>query len=633
MNKLNPLIYCLVGIALGAGVMIAWNARGVAPKSGPSNRQSTEPPKSPPTGEQVMLYKLNDVADGAIETAPIREGSISETLVVNGRVAPDANRVAKVGSMMPGRVARLLATVGQRVRAGETLGLIDSVDVGKAQAAYQEAKSRDALAEAELRNTQKIAGAGMFTQKPVDEVQRERAQVASELATMRVAHEQEASTAEAEVKSAESALGRAEAARKLAQAELARRRALVAAGTVQYKPLEDAQREMAEARAVLITGESTLIASESNAKRAERLQQLGTATQREVEVARAAHAEAKATVARAKARAEIAQQALQRELKVFDQKIYATRETESAEAELNKAARDAQEKQAALEQSRRRLQLAQSSQKKAALTQMENRLAALDAMLARETDLAKQNLLGQRAVYEKAAAVARAKIELQAAVNALHLIKVSPSANGAVGIPLVSPIAGVVSERLAQIGQTVDATTTVFTVLDTSRLWIELDLYEKDVTKVSLGQSLRVFNPSAPQWTKEAKVIHVGSSVDAQNRTVTVRAEIAGEASLKPGMFVKAEIVIGAARAGLIVPREAVADEPTGKCVYIEWPDNQGWERHLVIVLASDERQALIKGPAAGEKVATKGLGLVQAAVKTQITSGGGSTTAHTHEH
>jgi hypothetical protein len=76
-----------------------------------------------------------------------------------------------------------------------------------------------------------------------------------------------------------------------------------------------------------------------------------------------------------------------------------------------------------------------------------------------------------------------------------------------------------------------------------------------------------------------------------------------------------------------------VVDEPAGKFVYIEWPDDQGWERHAVQVVASNARFAAIKGPAAGEQVAVKGVSLVQAMVKAQMSGGGGSAVAHTHEH
>jgi RND family efflux transporter MFP subunit len=634
--KSSHILIAIVCFVLGVVATLALSNRS-QPLSQPANQPTSQPEE--PKGEQVVLYNIGSVIEGTIELAEIAERVLEEEVTANGKVEPNANRVAQVGPLVSGRVTRLLVGEGRRVRAGQTLAIVESVNVAQAHAAYQQARERVKVANARLANVKKLAQAGVFTDKPVDEVRRERAQVASELAASRVEYQSETANAESAVKAAEAAYQRAESARKLAQAELERRRSLVEAGAVQYKPLEDAKREMADARAALITAQSALAAAESQKTRVEKLQELGTASKREVETAHAAHAEAAASVESAKSRVEIAQQTLAREQKIFDEKIYARRETESAESVLTQAEREAQEKQVVWEQSRKRLEIAQSPQKVAALREMENRLAALDALLKRETSVSQQNLLAAKEVQQAEADVAQARGEAQAAVNALRLFKVNPSIGSGqpVGIPIVAPIDGVVTERRVKVGETVDATTTMFTLMDLSRVWVELDVYEKDVPRVRLGQLVRLstgqrVNGSMGQWT--GRVTHIGSVVDEKKRTVKVRTEVTDHGFLKPNMFVTGSIVTGTGKSVLTVPREAIADEGgAGKAVYILWPDNKGWERHPVLVLGTDSRYAAIKGPAAGEKVATRGLALVQAAVKTQMAGGGGTAMAHTHEH
>ena len=633
--KSSHILIAVVCFVLGAGATLALTANRSQPLSQPANQPTSQPEE--PKGGQVILYDIGSVIEGTIELAEIAERPLEEEITANGMVAPHANRVAQVGPLVSGRVTRLMAGEGTRVRAGQTLAIVESTNVAQARAAYHQAQSRVKVANARLANVKKLAQAGVFTAKPVDEVRRERAQVASELASLRVEYQSETANAESAVKAAEAAYQRAESARKLAQAELERRYSLVKAGAVQYKPLEDAKREMADARAALITAQSALTAAESQQKRVEKLNELGTASRREVEAANAAHAEAAASVESAKARVEIAQQTLGREQKIFDEKIYARRETESAESALTQAEREAQEKQAALEQARKRLEIAQSPQKAAALHEMENRLAALDALLQRETKVSQQNLLAAKEVQQAEADVAQARIELQAAANALRLFKVSPQ-SVTVGVPVVAPISGVVTERRVKLGETVDATATMFVIMDLSRVWVELDVYEKDVPKVRIGQLMRLRAAGEigklGNWETKGRVVYIGSVVDEKTRTVKVRTEVTDHGFLKPNMFVTGSIVTGTGKPTLTVPREAIADEGgAGKAVYIQWPDNKGWERHPVLVLGTDSRYAAIKGPAAGEKVATKGLALVQAAVKTQMAGGGGTAMAHTHEH
>ena len=120
--------------------------------------------------------------------------------------------------------------------------------------------------------------------------------------------------------------------------------------------------------------------------------------------------------------------------------------------------------------------------------------------------------------------------------------------------------------------------------------------------------------------------------LDEETRTACARVLVA-DASVMPGMFVNAEVSIGKGDEMLLVPIAAVADESTGNAVYIKWPDDAGWELHPVEVVARDSKMAAIVGPAAGEEVATKGLSLVQAAVRVQMAGGEGIIQGHGHEH
>ena len=85
---------------------------------------------------------------GGIKTVTIRAGAAGAALQANGEVVADANRVVKVGSFVSGRITRLDGNIGDTVREGQVLAMLDSTEVAEARAAYEQA-------QAELSNAQR----------------------------------------------------------------------------------------------------------------------------------------------------------------------------------------------------------------------------------------------------------------------------------------------------------------------------------------------------------------------------------------------------------------------------------------------------------------------------------------------
>src|SRR6266566_465833 len=103
---------------------------------------------------------------------------------------------------------------------------------------------------------------------------------------------------------------------------------------------------------------------------------------------------------------------------------------------------------------------------------------------------------------------------------------------------LTSPIEGIVVERNATIGATVGTDANVFKIIDTSSVWIDANVFEKDLERVRLGQEVKVAVPAFPGVNFSGKVILVSSVVDPETRSVKVRTEVPNpDGRLKPDMF------------------------------------------------------------------------------------------------
>jgi cobalt-zinc-cadmium efflux system membrane fusion protein len=89
------------------------------------------PPGTQPPPGQVWLTP-QQVRDAKIEVQAIAEQGVDDTILTSGRVALDDLRSAHVFSPVTGRVVRIAAQLGQRVKKGEPLAVIESPDIGNA---------------------------------------------------------------------------------------------------------------------------------------------------------------------------------------------------------------------------------------------------------------------------------------------------------------------------------------------------------------------------------------------------------------------------------------------------------------------------------------------------------------------
>jgi cobalt-zinc-cadmium efflux system membrane fusion protein len=177
---------------------------------------------------------------------------------------------------------------------------------------------------------------------------------------------------------------------------------------------------------------------------------------------------------------------------------------------------------------------------------------------------------------------------------------------------LTSPIAGIVVERNATVGATVGTDASVFKIIDLSSVWIDANVFEKDLERVKLGQEVKVNATAFPGSTFTGRVILVSSVVDPDTRSVKVRTEVANrDGRLKPDMFANVEIITDLHRTAISIPISALLDEGGKSVVFIA----NGSDYKKVQVTAgiqSNDRVEIIDGLKAGDKVVVKGNYLIQ---------------------
>ena len=179
--------------------------------------------------------------------------------------------------------------------------------------------------------------------------------------------------------------------------------------------------------------------------------------------------------------------------------------------------------------------------------------------LAQEQISAQKNFLKAAADYEAAMAKTQS-LKKQLALIAIDGETLSPATMRS-KISITSPIAGFVEEVLAVPGQFLPSAAKALTLMSKEHIHVELVLFEKDASKVHIGQVVEFTSPDRPDEVLKAKIKVVGKSINAQ-RQINVHADLIDEkeeAKLTPGMFLQARIQLDPQRS-LAVPEESIIE-------------------------------------------------------------------------
>ncbi len=262
--------------------------------------------------------------------------------------------------------------------------------------------------------------------------------------------------------------------------------------------------------------------------------------------------------------------------------------------------------------------------------QAKTQLAVAKADFERAEKLHGDQIIAQKDHLRAHAEYEKAKASFAAAGDKLRMLGVgtTPADDGrAVStFPLTTPFAGTVIEKHAILGELAQPDKQMFTVADLSKLWIEANLFEKDLGRVKTGAEAMVTVDAYPGESFQGTLTYIAAVVDKESRTVQARVEVANPGGrLKPEMFATAAIrtsgtvgVAGKAKA-LLLPQEAVVLMQGQPTAFVE--EHGGFEPRAVELGEKLRDRVVIKnGLQAGERVVTAGTYALKARLlKSQI--------------
>lgn len=176
-----------------------------------------------------------------------------------------------------------------------------------------------------------------------------------------------------------------------------------------------------------------------------------------------------------------------------------------------------------------------------------------------------------------------------------------------------APFAGYISQRRVALGEFVQPSTAVVTLLRIDPLRLQLTIPAVQAGQIKAGQAVIARVDSYPDQRFEGKITAVNPAIAAESRSFLVEARIPNPgAVLKPGMFAVATIAQGRVERALLVPKRSVIEDVNTNSHRLFVVDQENKARLRVVQLAARqtdaERIKLLSGVKEGERVATSNL-------------------------
>ena len=186
----------------------------------------------------------------------------------------------------------------------------------------------------------------------------------------------------------------------------------------------------------------------------------------------------------------------------------------------------------------------------------------------REKRLFEQSISAQREVLDAEIQYRTASADVRSALAKLRTFGATTGQGGSYG--LTSAVTGTVVERNGSPGQLIGPATNLMTVADLRHVWITVDVYEADFTRIHPGAMATIFPVALAGEAFRGRVRSMGGVVDTASRTFKVRVLVENSAQrLRPGMFAQVQLQtppVSAAVSDVAIPEIAVQDL-SGKAV------------------------------------------------------------------
>ncbi|MBE7172888.1 MAG: efflux RND transporter periplasmic adaptor subunit [Williamsia sp.] len=245
----------------------------------------------------------------------------------------------------------------------------------------------------------------------------------------------------------------------------------------------------------------------------------------------------------------------------------------------------------------------------------QSNLAMAQKNLQAAEDMYKSNLATEREVTSARLEASKATAELN---RATQVSSITGGKNAS--YVLTAPISGSIIEKTITNNSEVrqDNSTSLFTVADLSTVWVIANVYEADISKIHLGDSVTVNTLASPDKNYTGRIDKIYDVLDPANRTMKVRISMPNpNDELKPEMFVTISAKEASQGQKLSIPSVAVVLDNSKHYVIVKKGAGSLAVREVQVIDRIGDR-TFVTGLSEGEQVVTNSQVFIYQALSTQ---------------
>ncbi len=242
------------------------------------------------------------------------------------------------------------------------------------------------------------------------------------------------------------------------------------------------------------------------------------------------------------------------------------------------------------------------------------RLALAQASLEREEMLWKKKISAEKDYLEAKRALTEAEIAIKSAEQKLHALGFSDLVKKLKDHPdpsftyfeIRAPFSGTIIEKHITLGETLEMDTAAFTIADLSTVWVDINVYQKDLAEVRQGQTA-VIEIGHGFPSVSGKIIWVGPLVGEMTRTAKARMILPNpKGELRPGQFVTAKVAVASIPVEVRVPKNALQTIDGRTLIFVQ--TDEGFEpRPVETKRTSHDYVEIVSGLLPGQAYVSRG--------------------------
>ncbi len=174
MKRLRMPVATIVATAVIGALLVSCGDRQSATANGKKPATQSEPAAAAavtasanPASEADKALRLTpaQMQEAGVRVETIQPSSVNASITLSGTVSPNQNRIAKVIPRLPGRITSVPAALGAHVKAGQTLAVLESIELGDVRSTFLQARSEASVADAALARAKSLSAEDIIPRK------------------------------------------------------------------------------------------------------------------------------------------------------------------------------------------------------------------------------------------------------------------------------------------------------------------------------------------------------------------------------------------------------------------------------------------------------------------------------------